>query len=374
MIDQRAEFTAEYDKAELERRRERVRSAWNYEKVDHIPIALSLDYNPFGYTMHDILYDHDKQFELRMYSCEQSLKLLPDDYIPCAFVDVGCVGISNAFGAKIYKGENEQQTPGIRGRVFDSISDTYDLTIPDMRNTGFSKYYLERLKYFYEKTEGCVYLSGMDNNGAMSVAMDLIGSEELFISMIEEPEAVTHLLEIINGAIIEETNAAIEIVGDINNMTSTDFFFRWCPEGKKGHTSADLCTAYSPEMFRQFDIPANRRIYDLYGAGLMHNCGPNPCIEEYCSQHKNFAGVDLAYRYSSTDLQNIRKYLRGKIVYFSYDFPDKAIEQYRETMEALAPDVIAIPLIMLTDENVDVEEYYGELLKIASEYANRVFG
>jgi len=419
MTDPSCEHIASFPKDEIEKRKDLVRKAWNYEKIDHVPICMSLDYNPWGYTMQEQLMSDEIQFKLRMHSCEQSLKLLPDDYIPCAFVDVGCVGISQAFGAKVYRSDNPQQTPGVRGHVLGSIEDTYDLKAPDLRHLDYEtegahsdtasdvginsggkgggiksddprnadsrsdapqsaemvRTYLHRLKYFYERTQGSVYLSGIDNNGPTGIAMDLLGSEELFVSMIEEPEAVLHFLKVIDDAIIDEIDASIEILdGDINHMTSTDYFFCWCPEGKKGHASADLCATYSPELFRKFDYYANGRIYEKYGAGLMHNCGPNPCVFEYANQYEGFSGLNLAYQYSSCDLEKIKQAMRGKIVYFSYDFPETAIADYQHTMEILAPDVIAIPLVRITDESIDPRAYYGSLRRISEEYAHRVFG
>lgn len=374
-MDERVKYISEFPKAEIEKRKQLIRDVWNYRKVDHIPIMMSLDYNPWGYTMHDELYNHDIQFTMRMYACEQSLKLLPDDYIPSAFVNVGCVGVSSAFGSEIYKGDSKWQTPGIKGTVLDSIEDVEKLDVPDMRSLGFSKYYLERLKYFWERTEGCVYLSGMDTNGPMGVAMDLLGSSNLFYAMIDDPEKVRTLLRTISKAILQEIEASIEITGDVNVFTSTDFFYCWCPEGKKGHSSSDLCAGYSPELFSAFDIFANNMIYEKYGGGLLHNCGPNPCLQAYLNHTPDISGVNLAYNYSKDDLSEIKKVLRGKIVYFFFEEELLgAIEHYRKVMEELAPDVIAIPILSVTDANIDAIEIYNQFRQISTEYAHRVFG
>jgi hypothetical protein len=369
------DFIRSFSFAEIERRKQQIRNVWNYKKVDHIPIMINLDYNPWNYTMQQELYDHETQFNLRMHSCERSLKLLPDDYIPSAFINVGCVGISNSFGAKVYKGENPWQTPGIAGTVVKNIEDVYDLEIPNIKETEFTKTYLERLKLFYERTDGSVYLSGLDTNGPISVAMDLIGSEMFFISMYDNPDAILHLIKKINVAIIDTIEAGIEITGDINAFTSSDFFYCWCPEGFKGHVSSDLSASYSPEFFKLFDVPANNPIYKRYGPGLLHNCGPNPCVYEYINHEPPISGINLAYNYSYKDLPDIKKAMRGKIVYFFYEEEAwSALEHYKYTMEQLAPDVIAIPILSVSDETIDPGELYGKFRTVSDEYAKRVFG
>ena len=71
---------------------------------------------------------------------------------------------------------------------------------PIFGKTEYTRYYLDRFRYFYERTQGNVYLSGLDTNGPLGVAMDLLGSEQLMLAMYDEPEAVMHLLGKIDTA------------------------------------------------------------------------------------------------------------------------------------------------------------------------------
>jgi len=193
--------------------------------------------------------------------------------------------------------------------------------------------------------------------------------------MYDEPELLLELLQKINKAIVDVIEAGIEITGTINAFTSSDFFFCWCPEGKKGHYSADLCASYSPQFYRQFDVPASTPVLERYGGGLLHNCGPNPCLFEYANQVPRFSGLNLAYNYSHPDLPRIKQAMRDRIVYFIYEEePWSALEHYKYTMEQLAPDVIAIPVLSVTDETIDPSELYGKFREVSEEYARRVFG
>ena len=101
-------LTFDLPHAEIERRRESIRRVWNYKEVDHIPIQFQLQYNPFHYSMREEIEDMRKQLELRLHNIERSLALIPDDYIPTLFINVGCVGISEAFGCGIHWGDNPE--------------------------------------------------------------------------------------------------------------------------------------------------------------------------------------------------------------------------------------------------------------------------
>jgi len=129
-------------------------------------------------------------------------------------------------------------------------------------------------------------------------------------------------------------------------------------------------------LFKRFDIPVNSRVLQKYGAGLLHNCGPNPCADEYLNHLSGLAGVNLAYKYSLGDLPKLRKVFRGKgIVYFFYEEePEIALVHYKETMEALAPDVIAIPIVSVTDPETDVKNLYDRFYRVSREYARRMWG
>ena len=361
---------------EIERRKQVIRDVWEYKKVDHIPVMMSVDYNPWGYTMHDELYNREKQLKLRLNSVKNSLELIPDDYIPSMFINIGCVAIASALGAEIYYGENEQQTPGVRKPIINKIEDIYKLKMPDPRKDGMIAEYIGRLKYFLEETEHKIAVSGLDMNGPVAVASDILGSELLYTMMYEAQEDLIYLLNFTTDVIMKITDVSIEEAGGIEHFASTDFFWLWCPEGKKGHVSSDLCASYSPELFRSLDIPVNNRIFRKYGGGLLHNCGPNPCVYEYLNHEPSISGVNLAYKYSCGDLAKFKKAFKGKgIIYFFYEEnPQEALAQYRETMELLAPDVIAIPVVSVTDPAQDVARLYEDFYNVSREYARRIWG
>ena len=361
----------------IEERKEIIRRVWKYQAVDHIPVQMWLEYNPYGYTVQDELKDGRKQLELRLYNIEKSLREIPDDYIPTLFINVGATAIDQAFGSQIHWSDNQDQFPGVLKPVIQSPEDIAGITKPGIDDTPLLMEFLTRFKYFLSETEGKIPLSGLDNNGIMGVAVDLLGAPALYTMLLDAEDELKHLLGLITDLIIEFTDRYIRLAGGFDNMSSTDFFFLWCPEGCKGHVSSDPCANYGPDLFNIYDKPFNSRVVKKYGGGLLHNCGPNPCAMEYLNHDPPLKGVNLSYKYSKNDLEMLKRHLGGKgVIYFLFDneTPEEALVEYTHVMETLAPDVIAMPIVFIHDETTDVPELYTRFRKISEAYAQRIWG
>lgn len=354
---------------QIERRKDNVRRVWDYRRVDHIPVMLRVVSNPRGYTTQEHFLDADKQFEIESESVRLSLDMVPDDYIPSMRVDLGCVVIESALGAEIVFGDDPNQTCNVREPILHSVDDIYGLKMPDPHSDGLVPKGIRRIRTFAERTDGQVYISGLDMGGPMNVAFTLMGGVQFFMTSYDAPEALDHLAGLITDCFILFADEGIKAAGGIENITSTDFPYTWQPEGRKGHCSDDICAQFSPEFFNRFSKPHNNRIFARFGGGMMHNCGPNPCVGEYLSHDPPIRAIDLAYDYSMNDLPAIRNAFKGKgIVYF--DMPADPAE-YRRIMDALAPDVVAIPQITARPDQ-DVAGLYNGFLEVSREYASRM--
>lgn len=361
---------------EIERRKDNIRKVWNYQPVDHIPVCFDLTYNPYRYSVREELTDKRKQLRLRLFNIEKAIKEIPDDYIPGIFINIGCVGVELAYGAQIHWSDNSNQTPYIKGPVLSRPEDVFTLKKPNIKTDGLFPMFLEWLDFFVRETEGQIPVSGLDNNGITGVAHDLLGANNFYMMLLEEEEAICHLLNIISDTIIEFTDECIHRAGGIDNMTSTDWFYFWCPEGKKGHVSSDPSANYNESLFFKYDVPFNNKVIDRYGPGLLHNCGPNPCGPVYLDHNRILAGVNLAYKYSKNDLSQLKNPYCGKgIIYLIFDneTPEEALEGWKYAMSILAPDVISIPIVFIGEETDDIPHLYEKFKKVGVEYARRVW-
>lgn len=359
---------------EIERRKEVIRRVWDYRRVDHVPVLLQVESNPWGYTTRDHFLDGDKQFQLESEKVRLSLELVPDDYIPSMRPDVGCVVIESALGGQVVFGDDPNQTCNIAGPVVRHIDDVYKLAMPDPRRDGLAPEGLKRIRQFVERTDGQVYVSCLDLGGGMNVAFNLLGGVQCLTAMYDAPEALEHLTNFIADVFIVFADACIEAAGGIEHVTSSDFPYLWQPQGRKGHCSDDISAQYGPEFFRRFSRPANNKIFQRYGGGMLHNCGPNPCVGEYLWHEPRIYAADLAYDYSKNDLPAIREAFKGQgIVYFYFESGsiERKLADYERVMEALAPDVVALPWLTCQPAD-DPELVYRRFLAVSREYAARM--
>jgi hypothetical protein len=336
---------------------------------------MSITSNPWKYSVRELLRDADKQLAVALRSVALSLERIPDDYIPTWFLNMGCVAVASAFGAELAWGDHPDQTPGVREPLLHAPGDVASLRRPDPRRDGLLPEFLRRVRMFREATEGKVWLSCLDMNGPSGIASDLLGSNLYFSMMYDAPQELRWLLGFLADVVIDVTDAVIEAADGIDNLTSTDFFWEWCPEGRKGHVSDDLAATVSPAFFRSFTRPANSRIFSRYGGGLLHNCGPNPCAADYLDHDPPLAGVNLAYQYSIGDLAALRAPFSGRgLVYMDFaGSPAEAARRYREVMDILAPGVICIPQVSLA-EGDDAQAHYAAMREVSRQYAQRVWG
>jgi len=166
---------------------------------------------------------------------------------------------------------------------------------------------------------------------------------------------------------VVRAEVSIEAAGGMEVITCTDFPDLWCPEGKKGHMSDDVCAGYSASFFERFSRPANNKIFARFGGGMLHNCGPNPAIDHYLWHEPRIYAVDLAYTYSKGDLERIREAFdhRGIVYFYLEDgTTEEKLRDFQHIMETLTPKVIAIPCLRIPPEE-DAKAVYGAFRKVA---------
>ena len=161
-------------------------------------------------------------------------------------------------------------------------------------------------------------------------------------------------------------------------MTCIDFDPIWAPEKYKAFVSDDVCATIGPATFREFSLPYNNRLYQPWGHGLMHNCGPNPCQHLYLDHNPKLKGLNLAYKYSQGDFPKFREIFAGwGIFHLMLDnelTPEAMLAAFNHMMETLAPDVIGVPICFVDDtwRDEDITALYWEMREIGNEYATNI--
>jgi hypothetical protein len=374
--DRQTEGIKDVHHGQIEQRKERVRRVWHYHQVDHIPLNFFLD-DFSTYTLREQCENGQAQFEVNVRSIDRLLRLLPDDYIPAARVWPGYITIATMFGLNAHWSDDPNQAPGVCGHLIQDMDQVYELDMPE-RSSGLMAFNLRWLRYFAEHLPRDVSLTGIDLGGPMNTAKDLLETNLLYTAFYDSPEAYHHFLELATEVQIRCYQDIVAAVGDINRLTCIDFPPSWAPEGRKGFVSDDVCASFSPEVFRTFSRPYNNRILRNWPGGRIHNCGPHPSLELYLDHDPPLNGLNCSFRYTRAELPRIRKAFEGRgiveLMFDNEESPEEIIEGYQEIADSLAPEVVGIPIIWLTDGwgDEEIRALYHGLVDIAERYAREI--
>jgi uroporphyrinogen-III decarboxylase len=363
-----------FDIDEIERRRQLVRDLWAGRPVDHIPVMITVTDPQPKYSIREQFQDGDKQLEVAMSTVVHSWQSIRDgDYIPAMRPDVGCSGLATAFGAELFWGDSTEQTCGVKEPVLKDVAEAFDLVTP-AADGGQLAEGTERIRRFAEAGEGMISVSLLDMAGGLNVANDLLGGEALYLAMYENPKALDCFLGKIQELFLAAIALQIEAAGGEDAITATDFPDTWFPEGRKGHVSDDISANISPQMYERFSLPYHNMVFEKYGGGGLHNCGPNPCLECYFKHTPAPRAIDITYEYSRNDLPVIKRVCRKRAIIYMIEFPaqpQQALTAFGEIMELMTPDVVVIPALTVTTKDAPAE-LYRRMRQIAQEYAKRM--
>lgn len=362
---------------ELERRRERVRRAWAYRRVDHLPLGFILE-DTSRYSLRELCQDGRKQLEMNIRSIDRLLRLLPDDYLPAARLWPGYMTIATMFGLSVHWGEDPMQPPGVGEHPIRDLSQVYGLARPDPRRDGLMPFILTWTREFARALPPEVCLAGPDLGGPLNTAKDLFETNLLFTAAYDDPRAFQAFLSLAAEVQASCYREVIAAAGGLDRLTCIDFDPLWAPEGRKGFVSDDVCAGLSPEHFDRFSRPFNNLIFREWPGGRLHNCGPHPAAGHYLDHDPAINGLNCSFRYTRGELPRLREAFRGRgIVELMFDNGETAeqiLRGFEEALAALVPEVVAIPVIWLNQgwSDGDIRGLYEDLRRAAGRAAREM--
>lgn len=156
-----------------------------------------------------------------------------------------------ALGAEIHYGEDD--APVIRhGMVIRDLKQVRDMEVPDPLTSGLMPKILKTYEYMKErlvKSEIKVSL-GIGVQGPVTTAV-LLRGEVFYQDLYDDPEGAHALLKLITDTAISIVRAADEISGTSRRRSVG--------------IADDYGGLMSPAMYREFDVPYLKRIYDEFG-------------------------------------------------------------------------------------------------------------
>ena len=366
---------ADWMREEQARRQSLFTDLFSGRPVDHVPLEIRAADDEFTVRRH--FFGKDGEWlrdSLRSVLLTWQMGC-HTDAVPALCADVGCSVIANAFGSAYVFLGNENQTPSVKERLIRDLEEEIDgIRVPDLSEAEWISEGLRRMRQAAELGQGFTPQCGLDAAGGINVAADLMGVSELLVAMLTQPEALHRLLDLIQETYLELIGLETEACGGLEHMTTTDFFAGWAPMGWKGHCSDDISAMIAPDLYREFSLPYHARVYERYGCGGLHNCGPNPCRDAYMDGSLTPVYLDLNEIYSGGDLEALRSSVGGKgFLRWGSDMtdPEEIAASYERYMELLAPDLMLIPTYTFRRPE-DGAALYDRLLPIAREYAKRM--
>jgi len=266
-------YALKIDRDRIAEARDRCTKYYNKQKVDRLPFGYhSGTPNCPNYSYGEIIRDVDKLIEKTIASINAQTESFPDtDYLPyLGMAHLGQGIVASMFGAEQYIVEDNP--PFTNGRVMKTI---YDLDkIPRKINPekdGWGPKLKETCEKFLDAVQGEVPVLVSDHQSTYGSATKICDNEELMLAMYDEPEMVHEFFDIVTTGIEDTINAMEKWCGADRLVKNAQV----AAPGKNGVIIwDDYISVVSPFLHMEFCAPYNLRLFEKYGAGHLHTCGP----------------------------------------------------------------------------------------------------
>ena len=299
-------------------KKERVKAVLDMQIPDRIPVMMhnfQTCAKEAGITMAEFRSSAEKMSNAMIQAC---IKYDLDGIL----LDVDTALLASACGADVkYPEDIAAVTEDVQPRSMEQLIE--DLPKVDLRRSERVQIYLDavhRLSRWCNEND--VYLRGNADQGPFSLACELTGMTQFLINLVDEDNE-----ELIKELIGQTYRISLEM-------------HKLCMEagadGTSYGNSSEGCSVISPDMFREFALPYEKRLAsDLNAIGsraICHICGNvNPILEDLAS-----TGC-IAYEFDAkTDIELAQKISKG---HFSISGNIDPALIYERTPDEIIPQV-----------------------------------
>ena len=222
--------------------------------------------DPFGYSIHDIVWHPERMLKHQMYNIEQT-SLLGSDWVPFLEPWHGVGIYADAFGATTSWPEDDYPWTE---PVFTEIGQVHGLTAPAPGSSALMEKVLETIRFFRREAGPSMPIALTDTQSPMNSASMIVPTDELLAACYTDPDAVHHLLGLVTDLIISFSRMQAEAIGGSIAMPGHLF-----PAGASRGISIsdDNACMVSPDIYRAFFVPYLGRISRAFGGLYLHACG-----------------------------------------------------------------------------------------------------
>ncbi len=267
---------------------------------DRVPIFYNVMRQGPALSKHD-LFDDEQDLASWIDMRQRQYDLFPEgDFYPWIWAGSPYTQaiMPSLFGAKTMISESNGLANVAEKLIVDLEKDLDKLPRRiDPETDGMGPLLKKRLQAWAAATDGKIKIMPFDWQTPYGVASMLMGDAELMIAMFDTPELVEELFDRTTQAIIDLIDASRRWIGDPDLCLLNNHMFH---EGNGIILHDDYISILSPDLHAKFCRPANMRIFQKYGYGHLHTCGPVfPGYLDAILDHKGILSIDIS------------RYLRG---------------------------------------------------------------
>lgn len=186
----------------------------------------------------------------------------------------------------------EGQAPAVRA-PFKTIDEALNYDYVPIEQTNIGRHTLQMIEYFLDKTKGKVPTSPSDVQSPMDTASYLIDINNLLMGVIDNPEGLKKLLDILADLLMEFINKQVEMIGDALVLPGHGFAASRNFGGMG--MSDDIIMMLSSRQYAELEVPNMTKVGKAFGGAVFHSCGNWSDRMGAIKEIKNLAMVDAAF-------------------------------------------------------------------------------
>jgi len=306
----------------------RIRAAYTHQP-GVLPLIIS-DVNYWasgeapGWMPQDYFTNEKAMFDYQVAGIVQHLATVDDDWIPLLFPWYGTGVVPSALGCNILF--QPGLDPVVEGPVLKVPSDIHKLVMPDPYRDGLMPRVLKTIDFM--KANSDLPVSFTDPQGPLNIALCLCGVENLMIWMYDEPEAVHEIMEFCTRVFIEWIKVQKKHTGHGLHEGAFPHGIMLPSEVGGVWLCDDDCTIISPDLYREFVVPYNGRIFETFGGGTLHFCGTAEHQLENFLATPGLRGINNFCMGNFRQVRKMQELFAGRIGLMVCDFSPQDMEQY----------------------------------------------
>jgi uroporphyrinogen-III decarboxylase len=263
----------DYDLSERYRKIKNTIGLNEVKNADDIPIIINTPcYFGFGSKLipNDYYENPESMIDYQEKGCLKHLESVEDDYIPYFMPWFGTGVLASGFGCKIKFPSEPDADPSVVEKCIFGEKDIRKIKIPDPYKSGLMPKVLNAIDYASANSDLPPGLTDM--NSPFSTACQMCGYDQLLLWMYDRPQLVHKIMELVTESFIEWTRIQKKHIGEPLNQ-SNGLQGVWSPEGVGIWVSDDDLTILSPELYQEYVVPYNSKVFKYFGGGSVHFCG-----------------------------------------------------------------------------------------------------